>query len=122
MSETFQVQGADQLARTLSAAGDDLRDLSAVNEEAGRYVTARARAAAPRRTGRLAASLRATVDKAAVSIESPLVYANPIHWGWKARNITAQPFLLDALATNEPAVLEMYERNNERVLDHVHGI
>lgn len=122
MVDAVEVVGADRLARTLHDAADELRDLTDVNTQAGDYIRARAAANAPRRTGRLASSLTVHVDKAAVTVESDLIYANPIHWGWPARNISAQPFLADAVEVTSSTVVDMYDTNNERVLERVHGI
>ena len=122
MADAVEVKGAAELSRSLHHAADELEDLSETNARAGEYVRARAAANAPRRTGALATSLRVTVDPAAVTVESDLIYANPIHWGWPARNISAQPFLADALEATSSAVVDMYAANNERVLSHVHGI
>jgi phage gpG-like protein len=122
MVDAVDVQGADRLAGTLHDAADELKDLSDVNAQAGEYIRSRAAANAPRSSGRLAASLSVRVEPAAVTVESDVVYANPIHWGWKARNISAQPFLSDALEATSSTVVDMYAANNERILSHVHGI
>jgi hypothetical protein len=119
---TVQVQGADNLARTLADAADAFADLGDANTAAGRHLAIRAAAAAPRRTGRLAASVRPVPDRTGVTVGSSLIYAPPIHWGWPARNIAPQPFLADTLTTQQPAVVEVYATEVERVLGIIQGI
>jgi hypothetical protein len=36
-------------------------------------------------------------------------YAGPIHYGWPARNIESQPFLLDAMGAKEGEVIRQYQ-------------
>lgn len=50
-------------------------------------------AAAPKRTGRLARSLRVQATTRGVSIRSRVPYANPIHWGWPRHHIKPNPFI-----------------------------
>lgn len=123
MSESaVEARGAEELHRTLTAAAEDLADLTEVNDQAGQYVAARAAAAAPRKSGRLAGSLSVVAEPTGLVVESSEIYAAPIHWGWPARNIAAQPFLLDTVEQTEAQILEYYQRNNERVLSSVRGI
>ena len=122
MVGTVEVEGADELARTLRRAADDFADLDDVNTAAGRYLSTRAAAVAPRRTGRLAGSLRLEASRSTASVSSSVVYANPIHWGWAARNISAQPFLFSTATTHETQLVDFYRREIDRVLSTIHGI
>ena len=120
-----EVEGAAQLRRTLKAAGDDFADLKAVHADVSRYVAARAAATAPRRSGRLAGSLRGSAAKTSATVRAGgarVPYANPIHWGWPARNIAAQPFLVNTAHQTEPSWLDYYRREIDRILGTVHGI
>lgn len=60
---------------------------------------------APRRTGRLAGSVRAIrrVGSAilAVGTEVRVPYAGPINFGWPARNIKAQEFIYSTIARQD---------------------
>ena len=49
-------------------------------------------------------------------------YAGPIHWGWPARNIKAQPFVVEAAQATEAEWVAMYEAEVDRILERVEGI
>jgi len=119
-----RVDGARELRRTLKAAGDDLEDLKAVHSTIARYVALRAAAMAPRKSGRLAGSIRGNQAKTAATVRAGgarVPYAGPIHWGWPRRNITANQFLVDAAHTTEPTWTRYYTREVERIIGKVHG-
>jgi hypothetical protein len=59
-----------------------------------------ARVLAPRRTGRLADSLRPYTSGNRAGVRSRLPYANPIHWGWPKHHIKASEFVLKAMAAD----------------------
>jgi hypothetical protein len=48
-------------------------------------------------------------------------YAGPIHWGWPARRITAQPFIQEAAVATQPAWENAYLEDMQRVVDRVKG-
>jgi hypothetical protein len=120
--ETVQIEGLSALVRALKQAEADLDDLKNANQAAGRIVLDAARPAAPHRTGTLAASGRANraAKKANVLFGSARVpWANPIHWGWPAHHIAAQPFVTTAAAQTQPEWLGAYERDVQAVLNTV---
>lgn len=103
-----------RVRRQLRALGDDLGDLKAANAAASALVAQAAAARAPRRSGRLAGSLRGNraVGRAQVRAGGAAVpYAGPIHWGWEARGITAQPFVTEAAQDTESVWLLAYEKD-----------
>lgn len=97
---TVRADGLRQLQRDLRELGDDLSDLKDANARVAELVSAEASRRAPKGpTGRLAASVRgnraagrATVQAGRASVP----YAGPIHYGWPAHGIAAQPFVTDA--------------------------
>jgi phage gpG-like protein len=119
---SVQVVGDTRLALTLHAAADALSHLERAGQAAGRLVETRARGAAPKRTGRLASSLRAEVDGDTARVRSDLVYAGVIHYGWAARNIRAHPFLVPVAAASEPVWRTFYVAEVRTVLGHVKGM
>jgi hypothetical protein len=121
MTGGFDVRGADELRRTLARAGDELGDLSAVNRRVGDLVAGQARALAPHRSGQLAGTVRATAAAAVVNLTATAPYAGPIHWGWPARGIPAQPFLSDAATRTEPTWVGFYFDELVDVLAKVEG-
>jgi len=119
-----RVDGARELRRTLKAAGDDLEDLKHVHATVAKYVALRAAATAPRKSGRLAGSVRGSQAKTSATVRgggARVPYANPIHWGWPHRHIAANPFLVNAAHQTEPTWTKYYLREVERILSHVHG-
>ena len=121
---TVRVRGVNRLARTLRAAGRDLDQMKDAHSKAARYVAGASAAAAPKRTGALAASVRGSnaARKATVRAGGAAVpYAGPIHWGWPARHIAAQPFISDTAQATEPVWVRMYEADLRRILRSVKG-
>ena len=121
MSAQVTVTGDRRLAATLDAAAGDLGDMRDAAGAAGRIITAAARGRAPRRTGRLSASLSASVDASGATVSAGRVYAGVIHYGWAARHITGHPFLTGAADVTRPAWLPAYERSVAAALDQVKG-
>lgn len=94
--------------------GADLKDLTKINRAAAEDVARAARDRAPVLTGRLRKSVRASATKTrgTVSAGSKAVpYAGPIHFGWPARNIEAQPFIYDALDARRDEVVGKYREH-----------
>ena len=119
-----RVEGLAQFIRAMKAAEVDLDDLKEASTRAGTIVLNAATARAPRRTGALAASGRAsrTARRATVRFGSARVpYAGPIHWGWPRRHIKPQPFAIEAARASEPTWLAGYSRDIERIVAQVEG-
>ena len=68
------------------------------------------------RASRLAKGVRVSVGRATVP------YAGAIHWGWPARNISAQPFLTDAAKATEPTWTRQYLSDIQKIVDKVKGV
>ena len=102
-------------------AGHDLGDLRTVNMEAAQIFTRLARARAPRVTGALANATQAAATKDAAGITNALPYFGPIHYGWPARNIEAQPFVDEAVAESEAQWLAVYEKAADHAAESVKG-
>lgn len=121
MRNTVTVVGADRLARTLHAAADDLRDLSAAHRAAGDEVLRNTRLRARRRTGRLAASFTVTVADDGASVGSSLVYAGVQEYGWRRRNISPSYALRGGLDASVNAVGTIYLDAVEDAIGKVKG-
>jgi hypothetical protein len=83
-----------------------------------------ARGLTPVRTGALAGSLRAARVAGGVTVKAgsgSIPYAGPIHWGWPAHNIKANPFILNAALTTESQWVALYEDEVNKILDRVEG-
>jgi hypothetical protein len=124
MADQIRVEGAAELDASARAASADLADMSRAHGQAGAYVVQVARGMAPVRSGALANSIRAERSTTEVSITAGgfgVPYAGPIHWGWAARNISAQPFLVNALEQAETSVVGIYADDVERTVATIHG-
>ncbi|MFL0579178.1 HK97 gp10 family phage protein [Dietzia sp. 179-F 9C3 NHS] len=124
MAQAVKVDGGARLRRTLRQAGADLQALTDAHAAAAKLVADRARATAPRVSGTLAGTIRPSGTKTRAVVRAgykSVPYGGPIHWGWPARNITAQPFLTDAAQATEPAWSAIYLTAVDRTLDQVAG-
>lgn len=122
---TLKIEGLAELVRTLKRAGVDVSELKDAHRRAGEIVAHEAAIRAPRRTGALAGSIKAAkqVRRARVQVGGARVpYAAPIHWGWPARGIGAQPFLTDAAQATEAQWTAQYVKDIETALAKVRGI
>jgi hypothetical protein len=116
---SITVEGAKQLQRALRQVEGGMADLKVAHAEAAKIVERQAEAIAPRRSGRLAASVRSSgqarqgivrAGKAAVP------YAGVIHFGWAARNIAPQPYLYDALDARRAEVIATYNGHVNKLI------
>lgn len=125
----LKIEGGRQLRRTLRQAGSDLTDLKAANAQAASIVSSRAKSWAPTRSGRLQSSVRSSGTKTAGIVragnnrksKSGVPYAAPIHWGWKARNIRANPFLSYSAQATESTWIRLYEQLVNKALSKIKG-
>jgi hypothetical protein len=120
----MQVEGARELRRTMKAAGEDLSDLKETHLRVASQVVPVARTLAPKRSGRLANSIRPGGTKTAAVIKAggkAVPYANPIHWGWGRRHIAANPWMARAAKQTEPTWTATYTASVELILGRVKG-
>lgn len=106
----------------MKEAGLDLGELKEAHLSAARMVVAATHA--PRRSGRLAGTVRGSGTKTAAVVRagrSSVPYAGPIHWGWRARHIRPNPFLTRAAQETEPAWTEVYLAQVESILGQIRG-
>ena len=119
-----EVDGAKELRRTLKKAGADMSDFTAANKSAATIASAAAAARAPRRSGALAASVRSGASRTQGVIRAGgarVPYAGPIHWGWAARHIRANPFATTAASDTEPQWVPIYLARLEIIISKVRG-
>jgi hypothetical protein len=114
-----EVIGADRLAATLRGVARRLPDVAP--DAAGSLVAGRARSLAPKRSGRLAGSLRARRAQRDQLVVSGLVYAAVIHNGWPGHGISPNPFGRRALENSTGAVLTAYTADVRGLLGSVKG-
>lgn len=108
----IQIAGLNQFARAAKKVEEDLDgELKSLHMEMAERMVVPARQYAPKRSGNLADSIRAQATARVARIvagKAKVPYAPPIHWGWKARGITANPFLLNALDAQGSRVSQDY--------------
>lgn len=124
VAPVVKIDGLPRLRKALREAGQSMDDLKDSNATVSALVASTAAARAPRRTGRLAASVRGNraVGRASVVAGGAAVpYAGPIHWGWEARGIEAQPFATSAASDLEPTWLPIYAAELQRIADKASG-
>lgn len=122
-----KIDGARRLRSTLRKAGADMRDMREVNRVVAGIVVGAATARVPRRTGALAATVRAGATQAAAigragnNRRTGVPYANPIHWGWHRHRIRPNPFLSLAAQDTEPTWFGVYADGIEKIISNIEG-
>lgn len=107
----FSVQGINEVKATLEKLGKDLESNLELNKELSTTLAQKASAMAPRLTGALAASVvgNPSGERAQIVAGSAAVpYAGVQEYGWPARNIKAQPYLVPAVKNNIGLIVEKY--------------
>lgn len=116
---TQYVEGLREVVRALEKVGIDAADMKQVFTQIGSMVQNDASALAPRKTGRLSASIKPTKtkNKAAVRAGSARVpYAGAINYGWPKRGIKPRLFLQRAIDSNTTRAIEMMEAGLEEII------
>lgn len=114
------VVGARELRKALKSVEGGLADLKATHDKIAQIVVPVGRREAPRRTGRLAGSVRGSGTKTQAVVRAGgarLPYGGPIHWGWPKRHIKAQPFLTHAGRETEPTWTGIYTHDVQQLID-----
>jgi phage gpG-like protein len=104
----LKVDGLKELVRDLEAAGVQVVDLRLAFGGIAKEATSLAAGFAPRRSGKLARSLRGSSAKNYATVTaggSRVPYAAPINYGWKKRNVVASGFMQKADAAIQPLVM-----------------
>lgn len=120
-----QVQGLNNLLRTMRRMSVDLSDMKDANATVSAFVASAAASRAPRRSGQLAGTVRGTrqLRRARISAgRASVPYAGVIHWGWPARHIRPNPFISNAAQSTEAAWVAIYARAVQDAVDHVKGV
>lgn len=114
----IEVQGVRELDRDLAAVSAQLEDpanaISKIAKEGERLVAR----AAPKRTGRLAASARGRTagSEAVVTAGEGLAYGGVINDGWPRHNIAAVHYMEKAEAALEPRAVELLDQGITQVI------
>jgi hypothetical protein len=123
----IRVDGLSEVLRDLRKLGnkDVPKAIRKANLDAAKLVVPTAKGIAPRRTGRLAASVGARATQKAGSIKAgsrvKVPYAGPIHFGWWERHIRPNPFLYRAVDRRAREVYRQYEKQLEQAVKGFNG-
>lgn len=121
MSGDIQVVGLPRLLVTLRRAASRVKTMDKAGRETATFVGARARAGTPHRTGRLAASVRATATEDGPEFVAATVYANRVHWGYRAVGQKGQAFIGKAVWANQPLIERTYLTELQDIAEGVKG-
>lgn len=100
------VTGNDRVAAKFAKLGRLVSDLTLGFDKVGREIVADARSLAPRRTGRLASTIRPVRGKTFVSVSAGTPYGGVQNYGYRRRNIPATYFLNRAADTKADSAAE----------------
>jgi hypothetical protein len=110
-----EIKGEERLALELDSYAQSLSPVPP--RKIPDIMLAAAQARTPVRTGKLRAS--GIVLEGAIQFTVP--YAAPIHWGWRARGISPQPFLTQGIEASQPQWTAAYEKGLQSDLDRING-
>jgi HK97 gp10 family phage protein len=116
-----RVHGDENLVRTLRQAAAEVADMEDANRQAADLVAESGRGRAPVETGALRDSITVEVTREVGRAAAAVDYAGVQEWGWRARNIPAQPFLVPALLDNQGRIEDLYERALDAAIGKVKG-
>lgn len=108
----FKVQGLSQVVRALQEMGLEVEDLKDAFAKIAQEGAEAAAAAAPRKSGRLAADIRGNRAKSKAVVTAGRVsvpYAGPINYGWPSRGIEPAGFMQAADQQMQPIALRLLE-------------
>lgn len=123
VTEQVRIDGLNDVLRDLRRLKerDTLKAIRQANLDAAKLVAEQGKIEAPRRSGRLAASVgaRATQKSGSVKAGSPsrVPYAGPIHFGWFRRHIRPNPFLYRAVDKRIGEVFAAYTKQLDQAIE-----
>lgn len=120
MSALVEVKGAKQLRADLTRAGVDMQEWKDTHALVAGIVAGAVRA--PRRSGRLAGSVRPAGQARAAIVRAggaKVPYAGVQEWGWPKHGITGRHYLTGAAKSTESRWLTSYETRVQEIVDSV---
>lgn len=113
------------LRKRLKTIEGGLAELKTEHRWVADYVLGRAAPGAPRRTGRLVATGRASGTNTSSIVRygnaRRVPYAAPIHYGWPARHIAAHEWVVNAAMRSEPVWLQHFNQTIEQLVERTPG-
>lgn len=128
---SVQIDGLKELQSTMRKLGADMADWNALNGKVGDLVANASRVMAPKRSGRLAGSIRSGRTRTAAIVRmggARVPYANAVHWGTGPRlgrrgphNIVGHRFIWQAAQDTEATWQRIYLEGLQAMVDKVRG-
>lgn len=116
-----KVVGARRLRSTMKRAGADMQQMSEAHQKVGAIVISASAPLTPRKSGRLATSLKASRTRASAVVRSNLIYAGVQEFGWPAHGIEEHAFVRRGAKASEPVWLSEYLDAVKKALKQVKG-
>ncbi len=120
MTVSVRVEGLNALVRDLEAAGVELEDLKDVFADVAERGARFASSFAPKKTGRLARSVRGNraKNKAVVTAGNrrSVAYAQVVNYGWPARGIAASSFMQRADAVVQDYAIKRLDKGINKLI------
>lgn len=117
---SIKIEGLSKLSKNLKQLDAQLpKELKSVSKDAAELVAEEGRTLAPVRTGRLRGAIRAGATAKGGDVRiTGLIYAKPIHFGWKRHHIQPNPFLYKALDKRRAEVIAKFEKGLHDLVEH----
>jgi len=133
VGSSVKIEGLNKLVRDLKQLDPDVaRGLRRDHLDMADNVAATAKGLAPKRSGRLRASVRSGASQRSGVVRAgnkAVPYAGPIHFGWASRPnrargwrggpISPQPFLYDAIDKRRDEITAAYLRTLRKAVERV---
>ena len=122
MAGSVRVEGLNKTLKALQSYGVEVADLKDVMAGIAREGATLAARYAPKRSGRLAGTVRGNKAKAKAVViagRARVPYAGAINYGWPKRNIKALLFMQRADKELAPRAVEMLEAGLDRAAGKV---
>ncbi|MGL5928601.1 MAG: hypothetical protein ACRCY8_06675 [Dermatophilaceae bacterium] len=119
MKGGVRIDGLNRVVRDLQSLGVEVDDLKTVFGKIADAAADRAAAAAPRKSGRLAASIRGNraKNKAVVTAGRARVpYAGAINYGWRKRGIEPAEFMQESDRQMRQVAPRMLEQGIDKII------
>lgn len=114
---SITIKGDDELIAAMGKIADGLTELSDGPTQAAQAVADRARALAPKLTGRLAKSIRGEAANGVAMVGTNISYGVPVHYGVPAHNQRPQPFLFQAVDAEAKDILDAWTKDVQALID-----
>lgn len=120
----LNAKGLTRLARTLRQAGADMTDLKRAYRRMADAVKPEVSQAAPRKSGRLARSVRSSATQKGGVVRAgraSIPYAGVINYGWPGHNITGRHYMETGLDRAQDEVEDLFAQAIQQALDQIQG-